>query len=181
MFFCAEEEIVRIVNEAPMKLWRVADNPSDDTGIFLIILLPREANSLIFEYIVCSVENTLAIDNLLYRLALFPDDKESSERIDSIESGKVKIASVKHIARQRLVCEPVHRVDIMYVGVGDSVEHRNLRDDLYDFLNLPEGQWLKIIKKRSPEEDISPQSELFPKEEGPNFENCKTKAYLQAI
>ena len=84
MFFCAEEEIVRIVNEAPMKLWRVADNPSDNTGIFLLILLPREANSLIFEYIVCSVENTLAIDNLLYRLALLPDDKESSERIDSI-------------------------------------------------------------------------------------------------
>ena len=136
-----------------MKLWRVADNPSDDTGIFLLIILPREANRLIFEYIVCSVENTLAIDNLLYRLALLPDDKESSERIDSIEFGKVKIASVKHIARQRLVCEPVHRVDIMYVGVGDSVEHRNLRDDLYDFLNLPEGQWLKIIKKRSPEED----------------------------
>lgn len=53
--------------------------------------------------------------------------------------------------------------------------------NLYDFLNLPEGQWLKIIKKRRPEEDISPQLELFPKEEGPNFENCKTKAYLQAI
>lgn len=53
--------------------------------------------------------------------------------------------------------------------------------NLYDFLNLPEGQWLKIIKSRSPEEDISPQLELFPKEEGPNFENCKTKAYLQAI
>lgn len=53
--------------------------------------------------------------------------------------------------------------------------------NLYDFLNLSEGQWLKIIKNRSPEEDISPQLELFPKEEGPNFENCKTKAYLQAI
>lgn len=53
--------------------------------------------------------------------------------------------------------------------------------NLYDFLNLPEGQWLKIIKNRSPEEDISPQLELFPKEEGPNFENYKTKAYLQAI
>lgn len=53
--------------------------------------------------------------------------------------------------------------------------------NLYDFLNLPEGQWLKIIKNRSSEEDISPQLELFPKEEGPNFENYKTKAYLQAI
>ena len=53
--------------------------------------------------------------------------------------------------------------------------------NLYDFLNLPEGQWLKIIKNRSPEENISPQLELFHKEEGPNFENYKTKAYVQAI
>lgn len=53
--------------------------------------------------------------------------------------------------------------------------------NLYDFLNLPEGQWLRIIKNRSPEDDISPQLELFPQKEGPNFENYKTNAYLQAV
>ena len=52
---------------------------------------------------------------------------------------------------------------------------------LYDFLDLPEGQWLKIIQNRSPEDDISPQLELFPQKEGPNFENYKTNAYLQAV
>ena len=51
----------------------------------------------------------------------------------------------------------------------------------YDFLNLPEGQWLRIIQNRSPKDDISPQLELFPQKEGPNFENYKTNAYLQAI
>ena len=79
--FCAEEEIVRIVDEASMKLWRIVDNSSDDTGIFLLILFPREANSLIFEYIVCSVENTLAIDNLIRRFCLFSDDKASSSAL----------------------------------------------------------------------------------------------------
>lgn len=53
--------------------------------------------------------------------------------------------------------------------------------DLYDFLNLPEGQWLKIIKNRNPEDDISPQLELFPQTGGPIFENYKTNAYLQAL
>ena len=52
--------------------------------------------------------------------------------------------------------------------------------DLYDFLNLPEGQWLKIIKNRSSEDEISPQLELFPQERGPNFENNKTIACLLA-
>lgn len=53
--------------------------------------------------------------------------------------------------------------------------------NLYDFLNLPEGQWLRIIQNRSPKDDISPQLELFPQKEGPSFENYKTNAYLQAI
>ena len=53
--------------------------------------------------------------------------------------------------------------------------------NLYDFLNLPEGQWLRIIQNRSPEDDISPQLELFPQKEGPCFESYKTNAYLQVI
>ena len=127
---CTEVEVVRIVDEASMKLWRIIDNSSDNTGILLLILLLGEADGLVFEYIVCSVENTLAIDDLICRLALLPDDKECSEHIDPIEPGEVKVASVKHIARQRLVCEPVHRVDIVHLGIGDSVENRNLRDDI---------------------------------------------------
>ena len=127
---CAEVEVVRIIDEASMKLWRIIDNSSDSTRILLLILLLGEADGLVFEYIVFSVENTLAIDNLICRLALLPDDKECSEHIDSIEPGEVKVASVKHIARQRLVREPVHRVDIVHLGIGDSVENRNLRDDI---------------------------------------------------
>ena len=129
-FLCAEVEVVRIVDEASMKLWRIIDNSSDSTRILLLILLLGEADGLVFENIVFSVENTLAIDNLICRFALLPDDKECSEHIDSIEPGEVKVASVKHIARQRFVCEPVHRVDIVHLGIGDSVENRNLRDDI---------------------------------------------------
>ena len=53
--------------------------------------------------------------------------------------------------------------------------------NLYDFLDLSEGQWLRIIQNRSPEDDISPQLELFKQKEGPNSENYKTNAYLQAV
>jgi high-affinity Fe2+/Pb2+ permease len=53
--------------------------------------------------------------------------------------------------------------------------------NLYNFLNLPEGQWLRIIQNRSQEDDTSPQLELFPQKEGPNYENYKTNAYLQAV
>ena len=127
---CTEEEVVCVVDEASMKLWRIIDNSSDSTGVLLLILLLGEADGLVFEYIVCSVENTLAIDDLICWFALLPNNKECSKHIDSIESGEVKVAPVKHIARQRFVCEPVHRVNIVHLGIGDSVEDWNLRDDI---------------------------------------------------
>ena len=127
---CAEVEVVRVVDEASMKPWRIIDNSSDNTGILLLILLLGEANGLVFEHVVCSIENTLAIDNLVSWLALLSDDKECPEYMDSVESDEVKIASVKHIARQRLVCEPVHRVDIMHLGIGNSVEYGYLSNDV---------------------------------------------------
>ena len=127
---CTEVEVVRVVDKASMKLWHIIDNSSDNTRILLLILLLGEADGLVFEYIVCSVENTLAITDLICRLALLPDDKECSEHINPIEPGEVKIASVKHIARQRLVCEPVHRVDIMHLGIGNSVEYGYLSNDV---------------------------------------------------
>jgi len=53
--------------------------------------------------------------------------------------------------------------------------------DLYGFLNLPEAQWLKIIQSRSPDNEESPQLELFKQDKGAVFENYKTNAYLQAV
>ena len=126
----AEVEVVRVVDEASVKLRRIIDNSSDSTRILLLILLLGEADCLVFEYVVSSVKNALTIDNLICRLALLPDDEESPEYVDSVESCKVKVSSVKHITRQGFICEPVHRVDIMHFGSGDSVEHRNLRNDV---------------------------------------------------
>ena len=53
--------------------------------------------------------------------------------------------------------------------------------NLYDFLNLPEEQWLRIIQDRSPKDDISLPLEFFPQKEGPSFDNYKTNTYLQAV
>jgi len=127
---CFEVEVVRIVDKTSMQLRSIVDNPSDDSGIFLLILLFCEPNALVFEDIVSPIQYAFSIGNLVCRLTLFSDDKECPERVDAIESDEVKIASVKHIARQRLVCEPVHRVDIMHLGIGNSVEYGYLRNDV---------------------------------------------------
>ena len=50
---------------------------------------------------------------------------------------------------------------------------------LYDFLNAPEAQWMKIIRARQQEQTQGIQLSLF--ERGPVFENKKTLAYLSAM
>ena len=123
-------EIVRVVDKAPLEFRGIVDNPSDDSWILLLILLLGKAYALVFEDVVSPIKYAFSIDNLIGRFTLLPDDEESPEHVDAIESGEVKIASVKHIARQRLVCDPVHRVDIMHLGIGDPIEHWYLSNDV---------------------------------------------------
>ena len=123
-------EVVRIVSKRSVQVRGIVDNPSDDSGILLLILLLGKAYALVFEDVVSPIKYAFSIDNLIGRFTLLPDDEESPEHVDAIESGEVKIASVKHIARQRLVCEPVHRVDIMHLGIGNPIEHGYLSNDV---------------------------------------------------
>lgn len=60
----------------------------------------------------------------------FPNDKECSKSIDSIKTGKVKVPSIKDIARIRFICKPIHGIDIMHLCTCDSIEHRYLRRDV---------------------------------------------------
>ncbi len=123
-------EIVRVVDKAPLEFRGIVDNPSDDSWILLLILLLGKAYALVFENVVSPIKYAFSINNLVGRLSLLPDDEESPEHVDAVESGEVKIASVKHKACQRLVCEPVHRVDIMYLGIGNPIEHGYLSNNV---------------------------------------------------
>lgn len=52
---------------------------------------------------------------------------------------------------------------------------------LYDFLNLPEGLWMKAIKKREESQKTAPLELPFSDMRGPIFENSKTKTHLQHL
>ena len=127
---CLEDVVVRVVYKAAMQFRGIIDNPSYRSGILLLVFLLRKADALVFEHVVCPFKYAFPVNDLVSRLPLLPDNEERSENIDSIEPGEVKVASVKHIARQRLVCEPVHRVDIMHLGIGNSVEYGYLSNDV---------------------------------------------------
>ena len=134
--FCTEIEVVRVVDETAVQLFCVVDNPSESAGVLLIVLLLCKADALVFEHVVSTVKHILSIDNLVCRLPLFPEYEESTECMNCVETGKVEISPVKHIAGQRFVSEPVHGVDVMDLGIGDAVKHGNLRNDVDLRVNL---------------------------------------------
>ena len=125
-----EEKIVRVIDEAATQFRNIIDDSPDSTRVLLLILLLGKADALVFEHIVRAIKDAFAIDNLICRLALLPDNEEGSEHMNLIETGEVKVTSVKYIAGKSLICEPVHRVDIMDFSVGNPIEYRNLRGDV---------------------------------------------------
>ena len=129
--FGGKIEVVRVVRECSMQVWSIVDDTPDFAWILLPVLLFREDNGLVTQDVVRSVKDVFAVNNLIGRPFFLTNDKEGSRYGNLIKSSKVKVASVKDIACQRLICEPVHSVDIMHVGIGDSVEHGNLSDDVH--------------------------------------------------
>ena len=128
---CLKIEVVCVISERPTQFRGVIYDASNLAWILFLVLLLRENNSLVTQDVVRSVKNVFSVNNLIGRSLLLAYDKEGLRFSNAIKSGKVKVASVKDIARQRLVCEPVHDIDIMHIGVSDSVEHRNLRNNIH--------------------------------------------------
>ena len=128
--FSFKIEVVCIVSEGSSKLWRVVNNAPDRCRIIRLIPLASEANCLVTEDIVFSFLKVNSALNLISRMKLLTKNEECFRAIDFIESCKVKVPSIKHIACKWFVCKPVHKIDIMYLSVGDSVEYGNLRDDI---------------------------------------------------
>lgn len=124
-------EVVRVVSERTVQVRSIVDDTPDLAWVLLLVLLLRKDNGLVTQDVVFSVKNIFASNDFIFRAFLLTDDKEGSKHSNPVKSGEVKVASVKNIACKRLVCEPVHGIDIMHIGVGDSVEHRNLRDDVH--------------------------------------------------
>ena len=129
--FGSKIEVVRIVSERAVQVRSIVDDTPDFAWILLLVLLLREDNGLVTQDIVRSVKDIFAVNDLIVRTFFLTNDEEGSGYGNLIKPGEVKISSVKDIACQRLICEPVHGVDIMYVGIGDSVKYGNLRDDVH--------------------------------------------------
>lgn len=127
---CFEIEVIGVIGERTMKLRSIVYNPSEFCRIVILVSLSCKADGLISEDIVFAFKSVLATDNLILGLTFLSDDKESIRLIDDKESGEVKIASIKDIACQWLVCKPVHGIRVVHIRVSDSVEDWDFGNDV---------------------------------------------------
>ena len=134
--FCCKVEVVRIISEREVQVWGIVHNTSDSPRVLRFVLLFCKDYGLVMQYIVRSVKNVFSINDFVGRMPLFTDDKEGPKHVNLIKSDKVKVPSVKDIASQRLICEPIHCIDIMHIGIRDAIEYGNLRDDIHLSVNL---------------------------------------------
>ena len=123
-------EVVCLVCERPLKFRSIVDNPAELCRIVVLVPLSCKTDSLVSEDIILSIKEVFSTDDLIVRLAFLPDNEEGLGLFNGEEPGKVKVAPVKNIASQWLVCNPVHSFGIMYLGGRNSVEDRYLRDDI---------------------------------------------------
>ena len=97
-------EVVSVVSERAVQVRSIVDDTPDLAWILLLVLLLREDNGLVTQDIVRSVKDVFSVNNLIVRAFLLTNDKEGSGYGNLIKSGEVKVASVKDIACQRLIC-----------------------------------------------------------------------------
>ena len=123
-------EVIGIVCKDSLHLRRIVDNSPEFRRIVVSVILPGETDCLVSDDIVIPLKEVFSSGDLICRMPLLPNDKRCTREINTKESRKVKVSSVKYIAGLRLVCDPIHEIDIMDISIGDSVEDRNLRDDV---------------------------------------------------
>ena len=129
-------EVVRVISECAVQVRSEVDDTPDIARELLFVLLLGKGDGLVTQNIILSVKDVFAINDFIVRTLFLSDNKERSGYCNLVKPGEVKVPPVKDIACHRLVCEPVHGIDIMYVSIGDSVEHGNFRDDIHLSVNL---------------------------------------------
>ena len=109
-----EKKIVGIICKGSFKFRLVIYNPSYFSRIVYSVSGCGEPNSLISKDIIGTLQKVFSVHHLKFRPSFFPYNKEGIENLNAIESFQIPVATIKDIASQRLVANPIHGIYIMY-------------------------------------------------------------------
>ena len=128
--FSGKVEVVGVVHKGTSKVFGIIDNPSQFCRVVPCIVFPGKSDCLVEEYTILPVKHFVTVNNLECRFPFLPNDEECSAEMYSEEPCEIEIPTVKYIAGVGFVVNPVHSLVVADIGVGDSVEYRDLCDDI---------------------------------------------------
>lgn len=138
-FICFEVEVVRVVGEGPSQVRGIEYDTPERNRIVSTVSLASEPNRLVSQDIVISFKHVFTCCDFIIRMGLLPYDEKSSSLLNCVESGKIKVSPVKHIAGVPFVYEPVHGLGVMHICMADSVEYRYFGGNINLSMNLDAG------------------------------------------
>ena len=138
-FVCFEVEVVGVVGEGPSKVRGIEYDTPEQNRIVSIVSLASEPDRLVPQDIVISFKHIFTFRDFIIRMGLLPYDEESSILLNCVESGEIKVSSIKHIAGVPFVYKPVHGLGIMHICMADSVEDRYFGGNINLSMNLDAG------------------------------------------
>ena len=138
-FICFEVEVVGVVGEGPSKVRGIEYDAPERNRIVPTVSLACESNRLVPKDIVFSFKHVFSFGDFIIRMGLLPYDEESSSLLNCVESGEIKVSSIKYIASVPFVYKPVHGLGIMHICMADSVEDRYLGGNINLGMNLDAG------------------------------------------
>lgn len=163
---CLDIERIGNICKRALEFLGVINDSAKSARIFLSGLIPGKFNSLIADNTVNTFDKVFSVNDLILEPAFLAYDKVRVDDTDFIQSGQIKVASVKDVVRIGFVRNIIHRLSIVNVGIGNIDVCRNLSND---------------IKKRMSFDPAFCAAELCPPENAEAEVNCRRTQYMTKI
>ena len=134
-----EIEVVGVVNKRPTEVSDVENDAPELCRVVVSVPFACESDGLVQQHAISPIKEFLSEQHFVGRFPFLSCDEERAGLVDSEKPCKVEITLVEHIAGKRFVCDTVHELGVVDIGVSNAVEDRNLRNDVNLCVNFDAG------------------------------------------
>ena len=134
--FSADFKPVSKIGKGSFMLRRIINNSPKKTWVFYSRLWTGKSYCLVLDNIVGAFKKIFTINDIILKLPSLPNYKIGSDKIDRLQSGKVKIAAIKDIPGIWLIRDLVHGIHVVNPGFSNMNKRWDLR------YNITKGMYL---------------------------------------
>ena len=134
-----EIEVVGVVNKRPTEVSDVENDAPELCRVVVSVPFACESDGLVQQHAISPIKEFLSEQHFVGRFPFLSCDEERAGLVDSEKPCKVEITLVEDITGKRFVCDTVHELGVVDIGVRDAVENRNLRNDVNLCVNFDAG------------------------------------------